>query len=158
MNIEKKSLDRIRNINWFSSVGEPVHILDGLLISDPIMAAHELSQPSWEDTTLEASNSISSYISMKYPSIFQGWNNVAKEAKHFFDSEVSLNIPKLDGFDGELVIQCIGWDVVHYFIEDFYKDKISGGLFFNRLISIYETGHLPCGFDGEWPLGRVMIY
>lgn len=158
MNIEKESLDRIRNINWFSSVGEQVHILDGLFISDPIMAAHEISQPSWEDTTLEASNSISSYISIKYPSLLQSWNDVAKEAKHFFDSEVCLNIPSLGGFDDELLIQCISWDVVHYFIEDFYKDKVNGDLFFDKLISIYEAGHLPCGFNGQWPLGRVMIY
>jgi len=34
-------------------------------------------------------------------------------------------------------------------------------VFFETLLSVYESGHLPCGWDGEldcWPQGRLLVY
>lgn len=63
----------------------------------------------------------------------------------------------LSGFDNMLLHQCIEWDVIHYLIEGFYSEKLKVPLFFNKLISIYESGHILCGWMGHWPKGQLVI-
>jgi hypothetical protein len=47
---------------------------------------------------------------------------------------------------------------MHYLIEDAYKTKLKGELFFEKLITIYEKGYIPCGWSGEWPEGNLIVY
>ena len=39
------------------------------------------------------------------------------------------------------------------FYSDFYKAD-----FFIALLEIYLSGHLPCGWNGSYPEGKIMIY
>ncbi|WP_353613691.1 hypothetical protein [Mangrovibacter phragmitis] len=158
MKISQQALDRISNIDWFVNIGKVHNISDVLTEIDAHEAALKLSDPEWEDTTLEASNSISAFLSLKYPKLFEDWNEVAQEAKVFFDVKIAKSISGIPGFDDELLIQCVSWDVIHYLIEDYYKDSLRGELFFDKLIYIYESGHLPCGWEGTWPSGSLVIY
>lgn len=158
MNINRNVCDRLNNINWFSRLGERYSVPNVKLAVSLDEANDCLSSPEWENVTLEESNNISGYLSAKHQIIFQEWNELAKEAKDFLRNELVRKIPHLDGFDNKLLLQCLEWDVVHYLIEDAYKDNLKKPLFFASLIAVYESGHLPCGWDGEWPEGNLVIY
>jgi hypothetical protein len=30
--------------------------------------------------------------------------------------------------------------------------------FFLELLGVYEAGHFPCGWRGEWPLGSLVVF
>ena len=63
-----------------------------------------------------------------------------------------------DLISNEMVINNIKCDFVNYLLEDAYKDKLKFNLFFDELVNVYESGHIPCGWDGEWPEGNLVIY
>lgn len=108
--------------------------------------------------TLEASNEISAFLATQYMDIFQTWNDVAEEAKAFFQKHIIPQIPHLDSFDNALLHQCLEWDIVHYLIEDFYSNTLKKPLSFDKVIHVYEPGHMPCGWEGIWPNGKLVIY
>lgn len=158
MNLDNHALNKLLGIKWFSSIGEPPLISNITVANSLGEASVYLSSPDWENVTLEESNEISGYLAVKHTTIFQEWNKLAKDAKVFWKDELLKKIPHLDGFDNVLLLQCIEWDVIHYLIENIYKDKIKKPLFFDSLICIYESGHIPCGWDGVWPNGNLVVY
>ncbi|CNF23360.1 Uncharacterised protein [Yersinia nurmii] len=158
MKISKLATERLLNINWLSDVGNKISVSDVILAMSLNEAGNYLSDPEWENVTLEESNEISGYLATKYTAIFQDWNEVAKEAKLFFTNDIKPKIPNLNDFDNTLLHQCIEWDIIQYLIEDFYSEKLKTPLFFNKLVSIYESGHIPCGWVGSWPKGQLVVY
>lgn len=158
MKISNDAVDRLLKIDWFANVGNQCFIPNVKVAASLNDANFSLSSPDWENVTLEESNEISGYLAVKHTVIFQEWNQLAKDAKVFWKDELLKKIPHLDGFDNVLFLQCIEWDVIHYLIEDAYKDKIKKPLFFDSLIHIYESGHMPCGWDGVWPNGKLVVY
>ncbi|CAM3682334.1 MULTISPECIES: hypothetical protein [Yersinia] len=158
MKISKLATERLLNINWLSDIGNKISVSDVILAMSLNEAGNYLSDPEWENVTLEESNEISGYLATKYTAIFQDWNDVAKEAKLFFTNDIKPKIPNLNDFDNTLLHQYIEWDVIHYLIEDFYSEKLKTPLFFNKLVSIYESGHIPCGWVGSWPKGQLVVY
>ncbi|WP_409310354.1 hypothetical protein [Pectobacterium sp. B1J-3] len=158
MKISFHAVNRLIKINWFSHVGDQFFVPNVKVANSFGEAMLFLSSPDWENVTLEESNDMSGYLSIKYPSALQEWNSLAIDAKTFWRDELSKRIPDLDGFDNVLLLQCIEWDIIHYLIEDAYKDKIKKSLFFDSLICIYESGHIPCGWDGNWPNGNLVVY
>ncbi|MBE5216006.1 hypothetical protein IG611_19970 [Pectobacterium sp. A535-S3-A17] len=158
MKISNDAVDRLLKIDWFANVGNQCFIHNVKVAVSLNEANLSLSSPDWENVTLEESNEISGYLAVKHTVIYQEWNDLAKEAKSFLKGELLKKIPHLNGFDNVLLLQCIEWDVVSYLIEDAYKDKIKKPLFFDSLIHIYESGHIPCGWDGVWPNGKLVVY
>ncbi|MCL6366102.1 hypothetical protein [Pectobacterium versatile] len=158
MKISNDAVDRLLKIDWFANVGNQCFIPNVKVAASLNDANFSLSSPDWENVTLEESNEISGYLAVKHTVIFQDWNDLAQEAKSFLKDKLLKQIPHLNGFDNVLLLQCIEWDVVSYLIEDAYKDKIKKPLFFDSLIHIYESGHIPCGWDGVWPNGKLVVY
>lgn len=158
MNTLTENLNRVLKIKWFSTVGKPIQ--DNSLCFEPSIekVSDLLASPEWENVTLEESNKISGYLAIKHSVIFQNWNNLAKESKVFFDKEIKKSIPTINGINTDLLLQCIQWDVTHYLIESYYCHVLATPLFFEKLLSIYESGHLPCGWKGHWPDGEIIIY
>jgi len=156
--LSQAAKDRVLAINWLSRVGNLYCDQKINFVQSAKVASKYLSGLEWENTTLKASNAITSFLNKKYIDLYQMWNSLAKEAKIFIDKEVIIKINSQEGLDHTLVVQCIGWDTMHYLIEDAYKSELRELLFFEQLISIYENGHLPCGWEGEWPKGRLIVY
>ncbi|MEW5289573.1 hypothetical protein ABW286_10345 [Erwinia papayae] len=158
MKLQQLSMDRILNVNWFSDIGRPIPQNSYLQAQNLKAAEMSLGSPEWENATLEESNKITGYLSVKEIIIFQEWNNLIKSAKVFFKNNILTLVPDLDGFDNILMKQCIEWDIVHYLVEDAYKDKLKSDLFFSELLSVYESGHIPCGWNGKWPSGQLIVF
>jgi len=156
MKISKIATDRLLKVNWFANLGKEINMPDVTLALSLKEAENYLSAPEWEDLTLDRSNEISGYLATKHITLFQDWNDIAKESKLFFNNNIKPVIPHLDGFDNTLLHQCIEWDVIHFLIEDFYSGKLNNSFFFNKLISVYESGHIPCGWLGNWPEGNLV--
>jgi len=156
--IQQSSISRLLSLNWFSDIGNSLSE-SGYSLANSLMEAETyLGGPEWENVTLEESNKISAYLSVNHTVIFQDWNKLIKESKDFFEKELLAIIPHLNGFDNTLLRQCLEWDIIHYLVEDAYKENLKEPFFFEVLISIYESGHIPCGWAGKWPNGHMIVY
>jgi hypothetical protein len=43
-------------------------------------------------------------------------------------------------------------------MENSYLQSGHSAFFFLELLTVYESGHFPCGWQGEWPQGKLLVY
>ncbi|NEN75463.1 hypothetical protein F9B74_03860 [Pelistega sp. NLN82] len=154
-NIEKEIL----SINWFSQLGKPINI-DNISIETNLNKVNEkINSPEWENITLEESNNINSYFLQKNLFSKQDeWDLIAEEGRDFIKNKVIPIIPEINGLTREIIINDISWNLIHFIIEDYYKrKKIIRTSFFSELFELYRLGRLPCGWDGDFPNGKLII-
>lgn len=48
--------------------------------------------------------------------------------------------------------------VINSLLENMYKDKYDLSMIFTKLLNVYKKGHFPCGWDGNYPDGNLVIY
>jgi hypothetical protein len=61
------------------------------------------------------------------------------------------------GLDIKLV-HCVQWCILSALMENAYMSSNHGSFFFLELLTVFETGHFPCGWRGEWPQGQLVIF
>ncbi|MBG6244496.1 hypothetical protein CS369_06220 [Candidatus Symbiopectobacterium sp. 'North America'] len=157
MKISRLAVDRLMNIQWFDHVGKPALLSSIRQVKNDSDFIEHIDSVKWENTTLEAGNEITGLLAIKYSDLYHNWNPLVKEAKKILDGEIIPSI-KSDLISHEIILNNVKWDLVNYLMEDVYKDKLKFDLFFYGLITVYESGHIPCGWDGEWPKGNLVIY
>ncbi|WP_159990764.1 hypothetical protein [Pelistega ratti] len=154
-NIEREIL----SINWFSQLGKPIN-KDNISIETNLNKVNEkINSPEWENITLEESNNINSYFLQKNLFSKQDeWDLIAEEGRDFIKNKVIPTIPEINGLTREIIINDISWNLIHFIIEDYYKrKKIIRTSFFSELFEWYRLGRLPCGWDGDFPNGKLII-
>lgn len=161
---ESDLVSRIGGIKWFHNCGSP-------LIADLSMPTREL--PSWqtaieaaetiewENTVLEAQNQLTLWLHRNARNHYQRWNDLVQQ--HTADLitplidecirpiQEQLSLPKV-------VISSVQWDILGALMENCYLFLGHPAVFFLELLTIYEAGHFPCGWDGEWPRGTLLVY
>ncbi|MBN3163201.1 MULTISPECIES: hypothetical protein [Pectobacterium] len=157
MKISRYAVDRLLKINWFSAVGDTVQLPGVRQVKDKHEFMKSIDGIEWENTTLEAGNEITGLLAKKFSNDYHHWNPLVREAKKILDGEVLPSISS-NIITNEVILNNVKWDLVNYLMEDAYKDKIKKPLFFDSLICIYESGHIPCGWDGVWPNGNLVVY
>lgn len=154
--------DRFRAIDLFRNCGRNIEL------SFPVRqvyswddASQYLCDPEWENTTLVASNELAEYLHKRFKEQFQNWNRYAEAGRKIINEElvgrveawqVSMNLDSV-------FVDCVKWDLLHAIIFQQYKVELSDELpdFYGKLLSVYEAGNYPCGWDGAYPDGVLVI-
>lgn len=149
----------LRECAWFSQVGrQPVENM--LQVRTWLHAVACCASLSWENAQIEALNELGAKVQMKDRTRYFGvWNPLAKEATKAADALIAdllmpiLHREKLPG----IIRQRISHDLSGIYLEFEYSDIATPG-FFTRLAEVYQSGHFPCGWEGEYPDGRLIIF
>ena len=142
----------LATIDWFSQCG---------IESDVTCesAIQSISSPEWKDFTLERRNDITAHLATAHRNREHEWNKVAKGVRGYADAEVfprMIEAATAQGFP-DTVVRQVQWDVCSFIQEEIYASwRVPR--FFDRLADIYRAGHLPCGWNGEYPDGRLTKY
>lgn len=163
MEIDQGILNEIKQINWFSNCGQAMQ--NEMQISYTRVynwkeAKRSYQNPNWERTTLEARNELTTFLHHKYRNEYYKWNKVAKEARLFVEKEI---IHKVENYReknelDKVFIDCVKWDIVNAIMEASYSKCNQRPAFFLELLKVYASGNFPCGWDGKWPKGNLIIY
>ena len=156
-------LERIRNINWFQSVGEPVeNSFDREIVNirEWEEAQTYFLSEVWEDAELQAQNALSAFLSQYHKTEDRQWNKIVMASQEFLKSDVESKVlpfaewHKLD----KNFYATVRWSLVGAIREDAYKECNPPVRFFTDLLDIYEAGHFPCGWvEGKWPEGKLVV-
>lgn len=159
MAIEKKIINRITSIDWFSNCGNIIDIHSNYeikFVDSWAEAKNYFSQTLWEDKTLEESNNLTTYLFNKYPNEYSKWNVIVKEAKQFIENEIVPKIMKIEVENalGDTFVDCVKWDILGAIMENEFIKCKGIPIFSLKLLEIYEDGNFPCGIeknnDGEF--------
>jgi len=118
-------------------------------------------EDDWFQLTDWLPNEVFAEVSRKAKSRYQEWNQhvqaIEKRLKPWVDSQVQLVSPNLAPQNLEIFHGRILWELMHATLETEYGDIISKG-FFSVLAGWYLRGHFPCGWKGEYPDGRLVVF
>jgi len=156
-------LERIRNINWFHKIGEPLgSSFDFEIVGiqtweeAPIYYHSDL----WEDAELEAQGELTTFLSRLHKAEYQEWNKLNAASREFLKNEVEEKIMPFAHSHNldKAFLSTLQWCLVGALREDAYKEFNPPVRFFTDLLDIYEAGHFPCGWvEGKWPEGKLVV-
>jgi hypothetical protein len=156
--------DSVRDIPWFSRCGQ-APTLDIPLPVQPIHAWSEavasLSSPHWENTTIDARNSFTAFLHKRFNRQFQLWNMIAEEVRRQYVEPLSVEIWQpfaMSRSVSDALVHSIRWTIVAALMEHEYRDCRGAPKFFLHLLDVYRGGHIPCGWEGSWPNGKLLVH
>jgi hypothetical protein len=155
---------RIKTIRWFSKCGESL-ALDLTMETDRVRswttAMQACQSATWENVELEAQNQLTMWLHRNDPEHYEAWNDIVDV--HKTEVITPLVREKLAPFQFErgldsVFVNAISWDVLGALMENSYLSSRHRAYFFLELLWVYEAGHFPCGWLGDWPDGKLVVY
>lgn len=155
---------RIRTAPWFARCGEPF----SSAVSVPVetvgswaAALAACAAPARETAQLEAGNQLSAWLSRHARDRYREWNDLIRrhqaEVVTPLTERVLRPVAEARGLD-PVFVGAVEWDILHALMENSYLDTGHRAFFFLELLTVYEAGHYPCGWSGDWPEGRLLVF
>jgi hypothetical protein len=151
-------LRRLEATDLFANVGKP---LDGPFarVGSWDEAIERINRDDSESASLEASNRIADQLPKM---VHQRWNNVADAVKARFDPLIRVKLAQsiAAGRAPERVMEAeagILWDLVFVGMELEYR-RFAKPHYFTQAAELYLQGHFPCGWQGDFPRGRIVVF
>lgn len=152
------TLDKLEKAEWFSKAGiQDTEV--AIVLSSWEEAIENCSSIGWENLCLEAFNHYRMRLLERSRERFRQWNDVVSELKTVtipfvrrkIEQVVSQNnLPKVfeDTVQGDIIGVCLEAEYADVYPPGFYADQAFW----------YVKGHFPCGWQGEFPKGKLIIY
>jgi len=145
--------EEIKVIELFKHCGE-------LVADENVIQVH-----SWDETVAAAQSKDWGYANMESINLcrdvlvttarerYQQWNNIVDTIKYILRDtfeEVNETYPKD-------VSKNVEWVLLNYLVEKEYEDLYPNG-YYQKWIKWYFAGHHICGWRGEFPDGKLIVY
>jgi hypothetical protein len=143
---------------WFSQVGRRDSDYP-IVLGSWEEAIESCQSGEWDGLCLEAANQYRMRILERSRERFEAWNTVIVELKRHTVPLVERKTREAVK-DERLIKQFIGnvqWDILHLCAEAEYADVFPAGFYASQAYW-YVKGHFPCGWQGVFPEGRLIIY
>lgn len=154
---------RLNEIQWFSNCGKEYNCDLSLRVSQVFSwdeASSHCQNIIWENVQLEAKNLLTQWLHLNKNDQYQDWNKhivsfkqsiLPKLEKSWLEAQVELGLP-------DVVLTSMQWDILSVLMEQSYQATGHNTFFFTELLNIYEAGHFPCGWSGDWPSGKLLVF
>lgn len=155
---------KVRSIEWFGQCGESRQFDVSMpveYVKNWTQANKALKSRAWENATLEARNQLTEYLAYQHRERYCDWNKITVELKEKvvipLGEKVWEPFRQTHRLDVDF-LHSVQWNVLAALMENAYMDCKHACFFFHELLSVYEAGHLPCGWIGKWPKGKLVAY
>lgn len=155
----KQYLRCLESANLFKNVGKP---LDGTFARveswDTALASYRMVES--DNVSIRASNELANQLPRP---VYQQWNRVSAAAKEpvlkilekKIAESVSMNYAPESML--ELYKLNMAWDLVHKIFECEFAEYLTTS-YFGEKTELYLGGYFPCGWEGDYPIGRFIVY
>jgi hypothetical protein len=122
-------------------------------------AIKSCSSADWEDLCLESANQYRARLAEKAPEQLEKWNDIVDVIKPIVQSlaREKTNLVMEENHLPKVFLDAVNWDILHLCMEAEYADAYPPGFFASQAFW-YTKGHFPCGWMGEYPRGKLVIY
>ena len=154
----KEALEALRCAPWFECVGA-ADTSGARVVHSWADAAMLCSTVEWQDFILERANDYRDRLRFMSKELINNWNERIKSVRPTSD-EIALakTQPVTERFHMPLeFFDAVSWDILHFAMEVEYADVCRPG-FFARQGAWYMRGHFPCGWQGNFPGGKPIIF
>ena len=153
-----RAIQDLEKAAWFSRVGVK-DTTAAIVLSSWQEAIKHCSSLEWENLCLEAVNQYCERLVERSKERWQRWNDIAIEIRPVAQALVQKktkqvieenNLPKV-------FQDTVDWDIAHLLMEAEYADVYPPGYYASQAYW-YTKGHFPCGWEGKFPEGKLIIY
>ncbi len=152
------AFDRLERADWFSALGQP---REGpfVIVSSWEEALEQCGSDQWQDLILEAANRYSEAVARKDAERFRLWNMVAVEVRSVALPLVERTLRSVGAVNGlpKALEDAVRWDMIHFGLECEFSDVFPPGFFASQAYW-YLNGRFPCGWRGDFPEGKLVLY
>lgn len=152
------TLQELDSLDWFHSVGEPDEGAAQVLGSWP-EAIKLATSLDWENLRLEAANQYRERLAGVSQRHLNRWNKLVIGVKPTVVKLVerkTFDIASRNPHSKEFVT-VVRWDILHLAMECEYAEIMPPGMY-TGLSYWYANGHFPCGWEGPFPGGKMIVY
>ncbi len=152
------ALNDLDQADWFSRVGVKDTEVAIVLDSWPD-AIEQCSDLEWQDLGIHAANQLCERILERSKERFQRWNDICIEMKKTTEPFVRKKIAAVvREFELPPIFEhSVQWDILHLCMEAEYADVFPPAYYASQAYW-YVNGHFPCGWQGDFPDGMLIIY
>ncbi len=156
------TLEQLEKADWFANVGT----FNGIQNPSKVMllptweeAVNQCSSIAWENLCLEAANQYRQRLTERSREQFSQWNEIVASLKPITEPLVRQKIEAVvREHDLPKVFEdTVQWDILHVCMESEYADVFQPGFYASQAYW-YAKGHFPCGWEGEFPNGTLIIF
>lgn len=160
MEINKNLYQELLFIDYFNQCGNAV---DGLYEFDIYVekdlgrAIKSLSKTSWSNITLTELNHLTEYLFENHRDSYNSkWNEQAEMNRKELIPPI---ISKLEEKHiRKEIIDDMKWLLMCILMYDYYFEFGFESELLNQVRVIWKSGHLPCGYSGKYPNGKLRVY
>ncbi|SFJ93169.1 MULTISPECIES: hypothetical protein [unclassified Bacillus (in: firmicutes)] len=163
MELNNSVVEAVLSNNWLKHCGTESNFPQGIeytYLSNKKKMVKIVNGIEWENICLEESNNLTGYLAKNEPEIYNGnWNTLVKKIKAEVLPKITDDIEKQITILGlpKDILHAVKFDIVSIIMvlsyEEYYKS-----VFYNEMLEIYLSGHIPCGWNGKYPEGNIFIY
>jgi hypothetical protein len=151
--LDEAFVQRLKELPLFQHLGEdsiPDTKFKQHRLTTILEVNKHLQTLAWENFTLEARNRLTTYLSNKYSKEDVRWNTITEAYKaellHF---EPIVENYTSRGHMDKSFSHSFFWNILAMCMENHYQKTAPRlPIFFLDFLPLYETGHVPCGWDG----------
>ena len=156
------TLEQLEKADWFTNVGTFGGIQDRskvILVRSWREAIDRCSSVEWENLCLEAANQYRQRLLERSPERFNQWNDIVASLKPTTEPLVRRKIEAVvREHDLPKVFEdTVQWDILHVCLEAEYADVYQPGFYASQAYW-YVKGHFPCGWEGDFPNGTLIVF
>lgn len=161
MKLKENFLNEIMNCQWLNRCGvEDEFDFEVEFIKSLKNAEKSINSVKWENMCLERGSDFTSFLARNYKDEYNRfWNDIVRMIKRDYFPQIIKKIDAIlleKGFSNSIV-EDIKFNLITLFMLNFYSDYYSDE-FWVHMLSVYLSGHIPCGWAGNYPEGKLMIY
>lgn len=152
-------LRQLDGARWFSRVGKVDGVEVALVLRSWEEAIARLTSTTSQELNWAAANHFCSQILERSKERYDRLGGIIDDLKKITVPMVGRKIDAVvrenklpEAFEAKVHI-----DVIHYCLEAEFADLVKPAWFTGHA-SWYAAGHLPCGWEGKLPQGRIVIY
>jgi hypothetical protein len=148
---------RLKATMLFTQVGEPIDddsVLQVFNWNDAWQA--RLSQ-LWQYLAYDERNCFTRTLARSHRERYQLWNSVTQQCRPLVVECVDRSIEVCPSEARESIKVNAQWSLLNGLMEVEYADVVPPA-FFTKLLDWYMRGHYPCGWEGEYPEGKLIVF
>lgn len=152
------TLAELEEKEWFTNIGKP----DServVFVSSWDEAIKSCQDEKWMDLCQEAANQYRTRLVERNMERFRAWNERVREIKSVTVPLVIRKTQKVVTSNQlpKLFVDAVQWDILHLCMEAEYADVFPPGFYASQAYW-YANGHFPCGWNGQFPEGKLLVY
>ncbi len=150
------AIDAVHSIDWFAHVGEPIDATIVVLASS-WEAVSDVVHASWSAGYCGIFEKPASLYSADMDAVTHSQYVAAYEASRDAFDYFPYLPTELSEQDRELANSYLrSWSEL-LFCEILLSDRIDC-TYFREQLQWFHAGHFPCGWEGEWPVGKMRVF